>query len=67
MDLLANSKLDQLMGQEPVRWVRVAGIQAKVLGGQRGHAGARGILEHACACEPGECGVCAAPVTFCLH
>ena len=39
---------------------------AAVLGGQRGRASTQGICKRACACEPGECPVCAALVTFCL-
>jgi len=63
----ASTQLDQPVSRGPARWVRGDRIRAGVLGRKRGCAGAWGIRECACACEPGECGVCAATATFCLR
>ena len=60
-----STQLDQLVSWGPIGQVRGAGIQAEVPDGQRGRASTQGIHECACACEPGECRVCAALVTFC--
>lgn len=60
-----STKLDQLASRGPVGQLRGSGVQAEVLGGERGHASTQRIHECACACEPRECCVCAAVVTFC--
>ena len=63
---VSSTQLDQLASWGPMGWVRGDRICAGVLSGQRHHAGACGIHEFAHACEHGECGVRAMPVTFCL-
>lgn len=45
---------------------KVSGNQAGLSSGQRGCAGFQGMHKYACACQPGECGMFAALVTFCL-
>lgn len=51
-----STQLDQPVSWGPMGWVSGAGIQAGVLGGQRGWISARRIRECVCACEPVDCG-----------